>query len=1119
MRLTEQQQRAITERSSSVILSAGAGCGKTHVLTNRYLSHLENDLVEVSRIVAITFTERAARQMRQRIRSSIVDRLRNAADDSAPHWEQTLKAMETAQITTIHAFCGTLLRQNAVEAGIDSQFEVLEDVLAINLEEDALLSTLQDMLVDETANAQALHDLVILYGWQSVRNTVQHLVQQTDWAKAPQWRLRNVDEIMAEWQQIAREEILPKFLSYFLNTDNDLLHCQSLLQQTPCHGPIMRGQIDEVLTGLASLPTSSNWQQTIDSIIDAARVQGTERTKAWSDAEVYEKIKNALSKLRESLKDLLNRLTLLCPSDEEETVEGIRRSVEIAKKFLFVAEKVQRNYQDLKQQHGVLDFQDLLVQARNLLRDQPLVRQRLQERFQFVLVDELQDTDPVQMELLELLVGSGLRDGKVFAVGDHSQSIYRFRGADVALFQSLKERIPETGRLELTRNFRSQPAILQLVNLLFGALPEGIGQALQDFSALVPHHIQANEEHCIEFLWSPKPANINARQARESEAEWIANRIAGMVKNQEHLVREGTSLRPVQPGDVVMLFRSMANVEIYENALRNHGLHYYLVGGRAFFAQQEIYDIVNLLRALENPQDEVSLVGALRAPFACLSDEALFVLCNHNRQLTLWQALQNGEVQKALPGDQPDRLLRFLKSFQHWRSKKNQWPIAKLLNHILAETGYDAALQFEFLGDRKLANLWKLLDMARRFDRSGLFGLPEFIDRLQDLVKSQPREEQAATQPENANVVRLMSIHQAKGLEFPVVFVPDIGRQVGGRQFSSAVWHDQLGCVVRPPWDEENAFHTMAWQLYHMSESIADWHEELRTFYVACTRAEDYLVLSSAMPDDYKIEGNWLQALAQRFDLATGLPIVVWPEDVPIPKIQVTNSLNAPPKINLPDEKPAIPDEPIDLSLARQACFPQSQGKEIAKLPRLSRDGEDGSNRSEWPIFSQHWPAHSSVPISEAIVRRILFCWSFTDTEAWKKLLEAELRLFSIEQAKRLRVDVSKRVNQLLQSPLYPRLQNAIAVHAQVDCHWQMQPETDLLFAQEPEQRQGIIDCLFQSSSGEWSICFWTFDGKLQSWQTELAQGLVQGQLNLPKIRMDGVFSFDFNSGQLFQWH
>src|SRR5262249_38845668 len=404
-------------------------------------------------------------------------------------------------------------------------------------------------------------------------------------------------------------------------------------------------------------------------------------------------------------------------------------------RFLRVALTVVDNYQQRKAQAGVVDFQDLLVLVRDLLREEAEVRDSLRRRYAYLLLDEMQDTDPVQMELVELLCGVGLGAGKLFAVGDSKQSIYRFRGAEVALFDRLRSKVPDDGRLQLNRNYRSQPGILHFVNALCSLR----------FPAYVPlesHHPDKYSGVCVEFLWSV-PTSTRETDDKESvsdirarEADAIARRIAELIAAPQPLILEDEVLRRVKPGDVVLLFRSMSNVAIYEAALRRHGLDYYLVGGRAFFAQQEIYDLLNLLKALENPGDSIALAGTLRSPFGCLSDDALLLLAIHDDGL--WAGLHDPDRVARLPDDQRPRAVRIRELLNKWRQQKARLPIARLIGLVFADTGYDAAMQFEFLGDRKLANLWKLIDLARAFDRSGMFGLAEFIARLGELVKTQP---------------------------------------------------------------------------------------------------------------------------------------------------------------------------------------------------------------------------------------------------------------------------------------------------------------------------------------------------------------------------------------------
>jgi ATP-dependent helicase/nuclease subunit A len=829
------------------------------VLTERYLSYLRDGSAEVGQIVAITFTERAARQMRGRIRREVLGQLRAAdGDEEAAQWSKHLRDLETAPISTIHAFCGTLLRQHAVVAGLDTRFEVLEDVLVVNLEAEALNLCLQRLLTDRSETGAALARLVLLHGWRPVVEGVRRLMQAWDDLAWRQWLDRPVAEIIALWHEQART-VLPRYLRHFLALRPSFHRCLSLLQNEPDVPEKMADRVRVLRELLPRLADEADLPSAIDRLLAAARVQGVTK-RQWADEGLYQEMRDTFTQLRADLAKLGT------PLAEEGLIE---EAVEVSRSFLRVAGEAAGAYRERKRLQGVVDFQDLLVMTRDLLRDHADVRRRVQDHYRVLLIDELQDTDPVQMEVVDYLCGAEMHRGKLFAVGDAQQSIYRFRGADVALFRRLRDNIAVEGRQALTVNFRSQPGILAFVNALSA-------DCLPEYDELAAYRRQITAGPCVEFLWTPVE-EVARDEARAREADRIAGRIAAMI-DRESLVTgrfgERPVARPVRPRDVVLLFRAMTNVQLYEAALRRRGLDYYLVGGRAFFAQQEIYDVLNLLRALENPQDGVSLAGTLRAPFCCVSDEALYVLGRHPDGL--WAGLLN-ENEVGLPTDQREPVGRARHHLRRWRSLKDRMPIAHLLNAVLADSGYDAAVRLEHLGDRKLANLWKLLDLARTFDRFGLLGLADFIARLGDLVRHQPREEQAATLPENADVVRLMSIHQAKGLEFPVVIVPDLAGETGPAQRPVAEWHPVLGCVARPPLEEKKPLYPdFGWRLWEMNAALDDWEEDLRTLYVACTRAEDYLVLSAALPsavfqrDDARAANAWMFSLGHRFDLSTG---------------------------------------------------------------------------------------------------------------------------------------------------------------------------------------------------------------------------------------------------------
>jgi ATP-dependent helicase/nuclease subunit A len=1038
--LTDQQRLAVVTRDVSVVLSSGAGCGKTHVLTERYLSHLRDDGAEVGQVVAITFTDRAARQMRGRIRAAVLAHLHAAAsEDEELTWARHLRGLETAPISTIHAFCGALLRQYAFEAGLDPQFDVLEEVLAVNVRDEAAEECLQRLLTARTDTAEDLRQLVPLYGWSTVVEAVNSLLQSRDADRWQRWLALPPAKIADEWRREARTELLPRYVNYLLAAKPNFARLLTLLERHPPRPGPMADKVRILFGGIPRLASAPDPAVAVGELVEAAKVGGIGR-KAWPDPVAYEPIKDAMEKFRHGLRNLgLERFA--------DPGEELSEAVVVGRRFLQVAAAVASAYQERKRTLGMLDFQDLLTLARDLLRDRADVRARLQDRYRFVLIDELQDTDPVQMEFVEYLCGGAMTAGKLFAVGDSKQSIYRFRGAEVRLFQELRRSVPHEGRQGLTVNFRSQPAILDFANALFA-------RRLVDYEPLVPHEPQVNPGPCVEFLWSPRSEKQHVASARATEAEWIAGRISALVApGAEPLVvdREGDPgrLRPVRPGDVVLLFRSMSNVHLYEAALRGHGLDYYLVGGRAFFAQQEIYDILNLLRALENPQDSVSLAGTLRSPFCCVSDEALFVIGRHAQGL--WAGLNDASLDVRLPAAQREPVARARRCLPRWRGLKDRLPIAGLLNAVFADSGFDAATQFEHLGDRKLANLWKLIDLARTFDRSGLFGLAEFIERLGDLVRSRPREEQAATQPENADVVRLMSIHQAKGLEFPVVFVPDLAATGGGPARPAAAWDPDLGCVARPPADEDGPpFSEFAWRLFEARGELEDWHEDLRTLYVACTRARDYLILSAALKEGLPAENAWTLALAERFDLATGRCIAADVRDEHEPLVRVFDALRPPPAPPAPkamDRLPTpLPEPPVRLDW---------------RAPTPTEDDVSSEDLDDGP---------SAADKAEQAVRSVLGMWDFHDPGRWRPLLSARTGGMSDEEVNK----ATRVLKHFAEADLRTRLAAAAALR--VEMPYAFDPSTEKTAATDAPAVRGLIDCLWRDADGGWHLVGYLWD-------------------------------------------
>jgi ATP-dependent helicase/nuclease subunit A len=878
-KLTEEQVAAISTRDVSIGLSAGAGCGKTEVLIKRFLTYLAPPEAvtagsggsPLSRVVAITFTDRAAREMRDRIRVQCSERLRDCESESeALHWLSILRDLDAARISTIHSFCSGLLHRHAVAARIDPQFRPLEVEVGETLLRQSVARAVKRLLEKGDPNC---FRLLTEFGLEPLRRSLRKLVRDRSMLDAARFRGRTAAEFAAGWTAYLHDTFLPRAARDLAESEL-ISQILLLLRESVPSNRTMQERCRALLGGLTELrETPKPDVARLFELREFAKVQGGGGKSCWPDEETYEAVRDALERLR-------RRIDEIGEFADFDACE-LERAAEASAALVSVVEAAADDFAADKAEAGVLDFDDLLVKTRDLLRSEPEVRKEAAASIDALLVDEYQDTDPVQAEIVDFLIGSGLNSGKLFVVGDSKQSIYRFRGADPSVFDATRRRLSERGRLPLTRNFRSQPEIINFVNSLFEPVMSG-------YERLVPQRSQCSPLPSIEFLFAfPGPDEeadsdpTSLEEHRRREADWIARRILALLDDPTPRVPERNPetgvewLRRVKAGDIAVLFRAMSDAAIYEDVFRRRGVEYYLVGGRAFFAQQEVYDLVNLCTFLNDPADSIALVGVLRSPFFSLSDDTIVAMTRVG-DLTPRQGLHQPPP-GGLPETQCEQLRLATRVVDELLDRKDRIPLAELLELALERTAYDASLLCEFLGNRKVANLRKLIDMARQFDRSGIGTLADFTRRIQDSISEQSIEDLAATHPESSDVVRLMTIHQAKGLEFPVVILADMERK-NRPSIAEAVYHRDFGPIVFPPKFGAQEPQHPAIQMHRYVEEHEDDEESLRILYVALTRAADHLILSAGLPADPAMVGNravrsqWLRLLADRYDLGTGLP-------------------------------------------------------------------------------------------------------------------------------------------------------------------------------------------------------------------------------------------------------
>jgi ATP-dependent helicase/nuclease subunit A len=863
-----------------------------------------------------------------------------------------------------------------------------------------------------------------------------------------------------------------------LTNSSPCVETLSLLRMAKFQHDELNRRRDILADGLPRLAAADNPTALLAVLRDATLIGDVRAKRYWgSDDEFASKYKSALQTLRKGLDYLERFMTWDAAIAQDAAHLGLG--------VLRLAAEVEDRYSQIKRDRRLLDFDDLLVRAHALLTtaDHGHLRRDISRNLRLLLVDESQDTNPLQVELITALCGEdGLAAGKLFFVGDFKQSIYRFLGADPRVFHRLREQIGEEGRLPLSESFRSQPAILDFVNAVFC-------DEFDDYEPLSAKRPQVTPLPGVEFLWALEPnssrhGNKDLFIAKEADA--IARRIAGLLHSKQPVIPEPAAstdepplLRPVRPGDIAILFRTLSDVALYEKELARRGLPYYVVGGKAFYAQQEVFDLSNLLRTLVHPADQVSLVGVLRSPFFSLADETLFWLAQSPGGLS--EGLFAEALSPQIDENERETVVFAAQTLKRLRAEKDRLSITGLINRALSLTGYDASLVAEFMGERKLANLRKLLDKARVFDQSGFATLADFVVQLSEFESEQPDEGLAALHAETSDVIRLMTIHQAKGLEFPVVIVTDLERP-GRSPNVLAAFDSQWGPVVPLPEEPGTQKPLTAHSLYVRQLQDEEDCERTRLFYVATTRAADYLILSSSFENPQEPKGPWAQLVARRFHLDTGTPREPWPEDYPIVEARLA-----------PD--PIESSEPVASGASKDlaALIETSDSAPAAEVTAIARDVQPlAADETARRVFSFSQLSGRLQPAEELLDDDQHFTVSphekrnADDGMTLGNLVHAMLADIPINQsanvsasaarhAERLLIDngaliadATRLVQRFVSSPRAAQLAAARTCYREIEFVLAWPPHDDA--SPHSPLVQGFIDCIYQDGGGAWHI-------------------------------------------------
>jgi ATP-dependent helicase/nuclease subunit A len=857
----EARARIANDLDATLVVEAAAGTGKTTALVERILSLLRTGKATLSTLVAVTFTEKAAGEMKLRLRTEIEKaRTKAASPAEQEHLNVALRQLEAAHIGTIHAFCADMLRERPVEAKVDPLFEVASEDESERLYDEAFTRWFQDTLQSPGEGVSRVLRRATRERDQdgpraALRKAGRNLIEQRDFPTP--YERPVFDRKAALDEVIERLRALRPYADKATYQDNWLvksIHEIGRVVSEIERREEMAGGVrdhDAAEAQLRQLVRYKGWNYT------GGRTQWFNRNEGIS----MQQVRDERAKAREELDRVLDAADADLSALLFRELWGVDANgqPDPARKGVI------RCYDELKARAGKLDFLDLLVLTRDLLRSDESVRVGLQKRFTHLLVDEFQDTDPLQADMLLLLAASDPKEsdpervtvvpGKLFLVGDPKQSIYRFRRAEVSLYETIKARLLAQSHpngagaslVHLQTSFRSAPSIQAFVNSAFEPLMKTNARKSQaDYVALAPSRPDPVGRPTIIALPVPRPysdfgnaAKVTNWKIEESLPDAVGAFVDWLVNESGWTITERGSSEPVKVGarHVCLLFKRLQSfgndvTRPYVRALEVRRLPHVLVGGKSFHEREEVIALRSTLAAIEWPDDAMSIYAALRGPFFALSDDALIAFRHSQRHLHPMRKRDDAKLTELTrPVGGALDVLAWLHVGRNRRS------IADTIAQFLEATRAHAGVAIWPAGEQALGNILRVLDMARRFEQGSVTSFRAFVGRLEDDAQRGGVNE-APVVEEGTDGVRIMTVHKAKGLEFPVVILVDPTANATFREPSRYVdpkrrlWAVPL-CGASPK------------ELLERRDEILDQDREeaVRLLYVATTRARELLVV------------------------------------------------------------------------------------------------------------------------------------------------------------------------------------------------------------------------------------------------------------------------------------
>ena len=884
---TKEQQKVIDLRDRNILVSAAAGSGKTAVLVERIIQMIldEKKPVDIDRLLVVTFTNAAAAEMRERIGRAIDRKLEQQPDNA--HLQKQAALLHNAQITTIDSFCLFVIRNNFNDIGLDPGFRVADEGELKLMKQDVLTELLESKYGEK--DEHFLDCVEYFTGGSNDRALEEYIEKLYEFSMSNPWpedwlfeRKKDYDvQTEAEMEESSFCRYLVNYVKVCLKECADSLSKGIALTLRP-DGPYFYGVLLEKEREMLEKASQQESFEALASAFDAMRFDRLPSKKDETvDPDCRELVKQLRNEVKKQIQDLKEDCFPLSCAQVLKRMHMAKRSAETLIDLVLLFKKM---LDEKKRRENVIDFHDMEHFALNILlkKDEEsgqyeatAAAREYRQFFQEILIDEYQDSNLVQELLLQSI--SGEEEGRFnrFMVGDVKQSIYKFRLARPELFIEKYNCYTKVDscrqRIDLHKNFRSRKKVIDSINSLFCRI---MGQNFggieyDDDASLYPGAVYPeNDQDGTEILLVEKDKE-SSLSAREQEALVIADRIKKLIREAQVTDKETGMLRPVKYGDIVLLLRTASGwAEDFKKIFEQEGIPAYVSSRTGYFQAAEVRELMQLLRVLNNPLQDIPLFGTMKSFFGGFTEEEIaWIRSTAPSGDSLYENLKAFAEDKAEKQKKTDaideekikfKINKLLCSIENWRTLATYTPIHNLIREILTQTGYLEYISAKPGGEQRRANVEMLLVRAAAFENTSYYGLFHFLHYIEQLGKYEIDYGEADTLDENADVVRIMSIHKSKGLEFPVCFVAGLSKKFN--------LQDTTGCLIA---DVDMGIgvdcidsgrrvrsSTLRKNVISMKLKLDSLSEEMRILYVAMTRAREKLILTASVPDVEKVKSE-----------------------------------------------------------------------------------------------------------------------------------------------------------------------------------------------------------------------------------------------------------------------